>query len=224
MTATTATYTRGTKTTKVTTAKIANAPGTWVLTVDATDEHKARLAARDYATDAAVTNTETKTGTTLRQVERAEAVMHAANGYYRRAQRTYTIHFTDGSYAYGNAPANTWMTVEAPAAPAAEVAPLEVVTLDGEELTVEVTATEVATKAYRIGKLLRTWVLARGADSYDAALVAHITAANECYDGTATLRLTAAWSEVLINAAADMDREHKAAARAARRTLYALFA
>jgi hypothetical protein len=108
-------YTRGTKVTKVTTAKVAAAPGTWVLTLDAKPEHKARLAAKDYASEAAVTNAETKTGTTLRQVERAEAILHAANQYYRKAQRTYTIHFTDGSYAYGNAPATTWMVVDAPA-------------------------------------------------------------------------------------------------------------
>jgi hypothetical protein len=99
------------------------------------------------------------------------------------------------------APAEATVVTEgAPAAPAAE-----------------------ETRAYRIGKLLRTWVLARGADSYDAALVAHITGANVCYDGTSTLRLTPRWAEVLVDAASDMDREHKAAARAARRTLYALF-
>lgn len=82
---------------------------------------------------------------------------------------------------------------------------------------------EEETKAYRIGKLLRAFVLDHAAE-YPAGLVAHIETRNVCYDGTSTLRLTASWAEALINAASDMDTEAKVAARAARRTLYALFA
>jgi hypothetical protein len=82
------------------------------------------------------------------------------------------------------------------------------------------------TKAYRIGKLLREFVLASDDDGHhqvSAALVEHVASRNVCYDGTATLRLTPAFAEELINAASAMDAEAKAAARAARRTLYALF-
>jgi hypothetical protein len=110
--------------------------------------------------------------------------------------------------------------------PAAEAvteapAPAAVVT---EEAPAAPAATD--TKAYRIGKLLREYVLAHAASDelrVSSALVAHVASRNVCYDGTATLRLTPAWAEELINAASEMDAEAKAAARAARRTLYALF-
>jgi hypothetical protein len=115
MTATT--YTRGTKTAKITTAKLS--AGTVVLTEDRKDmgehgtEQDVRMAAR-------------KTGATLRTVESLEAVMHPAGGYYRRAQRTYTVRFTDGTQARGNAPSTTWDQVTE----IASAKPTNVVTVD----------------------------------------------------------------------------------------------
>jgi hypothetical protein len=97
----------------------------------------------------------------------------------------------------------------------APVAPLAVVALDGEETTVETTATPAAkpakpakkddsTRAYRVGKVLREWVLSRVTPA-DSALVEHITGRNVCYDGTATLRLTAEWAEELSGHATDLE-------------------
>jgi hypothetical protein len=123
----------------------------------------------------------------------------------------------------------------------APVAPLAVVTLDGQETTVEATATPAAkpakakddTVAYRIGKILREWVLANEA-RYAPALVEHIKGRNVCYDDTATLRLSAAWAAELSAAATDVENaalsgefQAKApavmAARAARKGLAKLF-
>jgi hypothetical protein len=122
-------------------------------------------------------------------------------------------------------------------------APLAVVTLDGQETAVEVTATPAAkpakagdaTVAYRIGKVLREWILANDADS---DLAAHIASRNVCYDGTATVRVTAKWAQELSWLATDLENAAvkgdariaataKApsimAARAARKTLSNLF-
>jgi chemotaxis protein histidine kinase CheA len=63
-------------------------------------------------------------------------------------------------------------------------------------------ATKDDTVAYRIGKVLREWVLANDADS---DLAAHITTRNVCYDGTATLRLTAKWAQELGWLATDLE-------------------
>lgn len=213
MTATTATvtYTRGTKTEKVTSASV---PAGTVL-----------LGVLVDAAEGLVKVADSKTGAELREVARTERV---APGAYERTVRV-IVHFTDGTRSARCAPSQTWMAVvptSATVLPVA-VAPLEVVTLDGEELSVEVTATEATTKAYRIGKLLREFVLAgddNGHHAVSAALRDHVASRNVCYDGTATLRLTPAFAEELINAASEMDAEAKAAARAARRTLYALFA
>lgn len=216
MTATTATvtYTRGTKTEKVTSASV---PAGTVL-----------LGVLVDAAEGLVKVADSKTGAELREVARTERV---APGAYERTVRV-IVHFTDGTRSARCAPSQTWMAVVPTAATVlpAPVAPLEVVTLDGEELSVEVTATpaaEATTKAYRIGKLLREFVLAgddNGHHAVSAALRDHVASRNVCYDGTATLRLTPAFAEELINAASEMDAEAKAAARAARRVLYALFA
>jgi hypothetical protein len=156
--------------------------------------------------------------------------------------------------------------LEAEAAPAA---PLEVVTLDGEEaqaaeedatreFVVEATniltgapevkplperpitqntlaAVEAETKAYRIGKVLREFILASVTPA-DSDLVAHIASRNVCYDGTATLRVTAKWAQELSWLATDLENAAvkddsrvaaKApaimAARSARKTLGNLF-
>jgi hypothetical protein len=58
------------------------------------------------------------------------------------------------------------------------------------------------TKAYRVGKVLREWVLANDADS---DLAAHIKGRNVCYDGTATLRVTAKWAQELSWLATDLE-------------------
>jgi hypothetical protein len=91
------------------------------------------------------------------------------------------------------------------------------------------------TVAYRIGKVLREWVLANDADS---ELAAYIITRNVCYDGTATLRVTAKCAQELSwlatdleNAAVKGDTRIAAAAkapsimaaRAARKTLGNLF-
>lgn len=60
------------------------------------------------------------------------------------------------------------------------------------------------TVAYRIGKILREWVLANEA-RYAPALVEHIKGRNVCYDDTATLRLSAAWAAELSAAATDVE-------------------
>jgi hypothetical protein len=89
------------------------------------------------------------------------------------------------------------------------------------------------TVAYRIGKVLREFVLANAA-GYAPALVEHIKGRNVCYDGTATLRLTVAWVAELSAAATDLENAALAgefqakapavmAARAARKGLAKLF-
>jgi hypothetical protein len=190
-----ATYTRGTATTKITTNRLRG--GEVLLTAETGHSDLIAVAA-------------SKTGATLRTVATTERV---APGPFERNTRV-VVQFTDGTRSMRLSASQTWMTV---VAPAAEPAPAP-------EVTEETPAAAEETKAYRIGKLLRTWVLHDRNGSYDPALVAHIDAANVCYDGTATLRLTPRWAEILVDAASDMDAEHKAAARAARRTLYALFA
>lgn len=60
------------------------------------------------------------------------------------------------------------------------------------------------TQAWRIGKLLREWVLAHPRDT-DAVLVDHIATRNVCYDGTATLRVSAQWVEELSAAATALE-------------------
>jgi hypothetical protein len=86
---------------------------------------------------------------------------------------------------------------------------------------------EADTKAYRIGKVLREYVL--GADATAApSLVAHIASRNVCYDGTATLRLSFADAAVLAQMAADLEKTATApwatmAARSAQKTLRNLF-
>jgi hypothetical protein len=94
-------------------------------------------------------------------------------------------------------------------------------------------------RPYRIGKVLREFVLAAEEGTYPAALVEHIAGRNVCYDGTATLRICAPEAERLIDAAGDLEVAVKGedspvpaaqrapavmAARAARRTLHKLFA
>lgn len=162
-------------------------------------------------------------------------------------------------------------------AEAAPTAPLEVVTLDGEETSVEVTATpakkgpspeavakavkqlqeeltanadaigavlseplpgeetpapaakpESDTKAYRIGKVLRDFILEHPAD-YDAIVVDHLATRNVCYDGTATLRVSFQAAAELTKAAKDLEASATApwalmAARSAQKTLAKLFA
>jgi hypothetical protein len=120
-----------------------------------------------------------------------------------------------------------------PAADAAEAA--ESARLDA-ELGITPAAAEEETQAYRIGKVLREWTLATGAPS---ALVEHITGRNVCYDGTATLRLTAEWAEELSGFATALENAALSgadevpvamrapavrAARASRTTLGKLFA
>jgi hypothetical protein len=92
---------------------------------------------------------------------------------------------------------------------------------------------EADTKAYRIGKILREWVT-EDTSRISSALGAHIASRNVCYDGTATLRLTAVWAEELSAAATELENaalsgefQTKApavmAARAARKGLAKLF-
>jgi hypothetical protein len=89
-------------------------------------------------------------------------------------------------------------------------------------------------RAYRIGKVLREFVLAAEKETYPAALVEHIASRNVCYDGTATLRLCFIDATDLSRAATDLENaalsgefQAKApavmAARAARKSLAKLF-
>lgn len=62
------------------------------------------------------------------------------------------------------------------------------------------------TQAWRIGKLLREFILEGApATAASSALVEHISSRNVCYDGTATLRVTAAWAEELSAAATALE-------------------
>lgn len=100
-------------------------------------------------------------------------------------------------------------------------------------------AAKPATAAYRIGKVLREFILTQVTPA-DSELVAHIVGRNVCYDGTATLRVTPEWvaelsafATALENDALSGEKSTLAAslrapavnaARGARKTLGALFA
>lgn len=122
----TITYTRGTKTVRVKTARIT--PGRQLLTERATHwkrdadgshvytepDSKTGLRSMVLEEDSdplAVQGAQTKTGAVIRTVDRIEAVFHSKNSWHRSVQRTYTVHFTDGTHAAGNAPGWTWHAV-----------------------------------------------------------------------------------------------------------------
>lgn len=85
------TYTRGTKTHKVTSASLQ--PGTVLLTTAANERGDVGVA-------------EKKTGAILRTVERTQRSMP---GQYERTTRIY-VHFTDGTRSGRCAPSQTWMS------------------------------------------------------------------------------------------------------------------
>jgi hypothetical protein len=141
MTATTApaTYVRGTPVHKVTSASVP--AGTVLLTFQA-GEH--------------VVVADKKTGAELREVASTERVAPEPFGRQVRI----VVHFTDGTRSIGQAPSQTWMAItpsaEALGLVASEepaTAPLEVVTLDGETLSVETTPTETAETVVAVRKL-----------------------------------------------------------------------
>lgn len=91
---------RGTVTTRVKTARLQ--PGDLVLTTPA---------ASRPGTPGVPSNTvqpqQTKTGALVREVASLEAVPGLSIGR-NRAQRTYTVHFSDGTRSERNAPSYTW--------------------------------------------------------------------------------------------------------------------
>lgn len=116
------TYTRGTKTVRVKTARLV--PGDRVLTQDAVvlrrnadgsfiletgEDGLRRYATAPHPDPLVVRDAQTKTDATIRTVERLEAF--ATRGIRRRAGREYTVHFTDGTRAEHLAPILTWHAV-----------------------------------------------------------------------------------------------------------------
>jgi hypothetical protein len=96
-------------------------------------------------------------------------------------------------------------SAELSAAVAADVAQVREVPRTEVEDRVEAAMTaEVPVKSWRIGKVLRDFILANEAD-YDTALVLHMRDRNVCYDGTSTLRLSPAWARGLSAAATDLE-------------------
>jgi hypothetical protein len=99
----TETYKRGTTTERVKTARITS--GDQLLTE-----------AGEVATETGrpiVRPTQRKTDAAIRTVESFEYAMRQGNGFYGRAQRTYTIIFTDGTRSPGHAPVYTWHKISA---------------------------------------------------------------------------------------------------------------
>jgi len=90
-------YVRGTKTKRVKTARLQ--PGDVVLTADT-------------GTPLVVEPTQTKTAAVLRTVKELQAFRTPATGFYGRAGRTYTIHFTDTTFSPNNAPIYTVHVVD----------------------------------------------------------------------------------------------------------------
>lgn len=94
-------YSRGSKTERVKTARLVK--GQQVLTAPSgTTTDPTRVAA-----------TQTKTGSTIRTVDRLEAILIPCNGFTRSANREYTVHFTDGTRSQGNYPIYTWHALAA---------------------------------------------------------------------------------------------------------------
>lgn len=112
------TYTRGTKTIRIKTARLI--PGDRVLTQPATvwdtgDDGKYRviegsIAVLPHPDPHIVQAAQTKTDAIVRAVERLEAVLQT--GGRRRAQRFYTVYFTDGTRALNNSPIYTWNALD----------------------------------------------------------------------------------------------------------------
>lgn len=122
----TITYTRGTKTVRVKTARIT--PGDQLLTERATHwkrdadgshvytepDSKTGLRSMVLEEDSdplAVQGAQTKTGAVIRTVDHITPTWDSRRTYGRRNQRQYTVYFTDGTYAAGNAPIYTWHAV-----------------------------------------------------------------------------------------------------------------
>lgn len=92
-------YIRGTKTVRIKTARLV--PGDRVLTVDVDHGGHPLLTNR-------VRDSQQKTGAVVRAVASLEAHRTPARGFHGRAGRVYTVYFTDGTRAGGNAPILTW--------------------------------------------------------------------------------------------------------------------
>jgi hypothetical protein len=101
-------YTRGTTTERVKTARLV--PGQRVLTVA---EPRPVPASAHTLAHMSAPAAQVKTGAAIRTVDHLAAFLRSGNGFYGRAQREYTVYFTDGTCSKGNAPIYTWHVVTA---------------------------------------------------------------------------------------------------------------